>query len=102
MKQSNVEWISNNYPIGIVVSDTLMFQRAEPDASDPQLNCFFGIATPLVKNGVPVKLIQLEHLTSLQPLNNIKILLLTYEGQKPLDKKYHQYINEWVKKEDVC
>jgi hypothetical protein len=68
MRQSDTKWISNNYPVGIIVSDTLMFQRAEPDASDPQLNCFFGIATPLVKNGVPIKLVQLEHLTSLQPL----------------------------------
>ncbi|HOV32991.1 MAG TPA: hypothetical protein PLX23_06480 [Candidatus Hydrogenedens sp.] len=97
MRQSDIEWISNNYPIGIVVSDTLMFQRAEPNASAPQLNCFFGIATPLVKNGVPIKLIQLEHLTYLQPLQDIKILLLTYEGQKPLNKEYHKYISEWVR-----
>ena len=97
MKQQDVKWISGNYPIGIIVSDTLMFQRAEPHASDPNLNCFYGIATPLVKNGIPLKIIQMEHLLSYQPLKDIKILLLSYEGQKPLKKEYHSIIKDWVK-----
>ncbi len=96
MKQTDIEWISGNYPVGIMVSDTLMFQRAEPNPSDPNLNCFYGIATPLVKNGVPLKIIQMEHLLNYQPLKDIKILLLTYEGQKPLKKEYHSKIKDWV------
>ncbi len=97
MKQSNVQWISGDYPIGILVSDTLMFQRAEPTPSDAHLNCFYGMATPLVKHGVPVKIIQMEHLLEHSSLKNIKILLLSYEGQKPLKKEYHEAIYKWVR-----
>lgn len=96
MKQKDVEWVSNNYPIGLMVSDTLMFQRAEPHASDPNLNCFYGISTPLVKNGIPIKIIQMEHLLDYNPIKDIKILLLSYEGQKPLNKEYHSVIKNWV------
>ncbi|MGC9054028.1 MAG: hypothetical protein ACP5KS_09115, partial [Candidatus Hydrogenedens sp.] len=96
MKQEKVEWISGNYPIGVIVSDTLMFQRAEPYPSHPNLNCFYGVATPLIKNSIPLKIIQMEHLLTYQPLKNIKILLLTYEGQKPLNKEYHNIIRDWV------
>lgn len=96
MKQEEVEWISGIYPIGVMVSDTLMFQRAEPYPSHPNLNCFYGIATPFIKNGIPLKIIQMEHLINYRPLKDIKILLLSYEGQKPLDKEYHNIIKDWV------
>lgn len=98
MKQDSVEWISRNYPIGVVISDTLMFQRAEPHPSDPHLNCFFGITTPLVKNGIPLKIIQLENILKYPVLDDVKLLLLTYEGQKPLKKDYHYKFREWVEK----
>ncbi len=98
MNQTCVEWISGNYPIGVIISDTLMFQRAEPNPSDPQLNCFFGIATPLVKNGIPLKIVQLENILEYPVLDDLKILLLTYEGQKPLKKEFHFKIKEWVEK----
>ncbi|HPP58658.1 MAG TPA: hypothetical protein PLT82_05950 [Candidatus Hydrogenedens sp.] len=96
MKQSDIEWVSKNYPIGVMVSDTLMFQRAEPNPSNPQLNNFFGITTPLIKNGIPVKIVQMEHLITYNPLEDIKLLILTYEGQKPLNKEYHSKIKDWI------
>ncbi|MCX8064247.1 MAG: hypothetical protein N3G21_03660 [Candidatus Hydrogenedentes bacterium] len=96
MKQESVEWISGDYPIGMLVSDTLMFQRAEPHPSDAQLNCLFGIATPLVKNGIPLKIIQMENLLEYPVLEGIKLLLLTYEGQKPLKEDYHYKLKEWI------
>lgn len=96
MKQSSVEWISENYPIGILISDTLMFQRAEPYPSDTQLNCFFGIATPLVKRGIPIKIVQLENILDYPVLEKLKILFLSYEGQKPLKEEYHLKLKKWV------
>ncbi len=69
--------------VGVLVSDTLMFQRAGPDASDPELGHFFGLALPLIDRGVPVEAVQLEDAGMPGFLSNYKMLLLSYDGQKP-------------------
>jgi len=46
--------------IGVLVSDTLMFQRASPQSSDPNLSNFYGLALPLLLHGIPVEPVQIE------------------------------------------
>ena len=45
---------------GVLVSDTLMFERAGPKPSDPWLSSVYGLALPLVNHGIPIEPVQLE------------------------------------------
>jgi hypothetical protein len=94
MKQDQVRWIAAGTPgVGVLVSDTMMFQRFGPDASDPELGSFYGLALPLLMRGIPVEPVQMETAN----LASYKVLLLTYEGQKPADPKIHDAIAKWVR-----
>jgi hypothetical protein len=100
MKQpaSSIQWDRRGTPgLGILVSDTLMFQRAQPYPSDPELGQFFGLALPLIDRGVPVEAAQLEDVTMPGFLDHYKILLLSYDGQKPPKPELHAVIAGWVK-----
>lgn len=97
MQQEDVEYFAGSRGIGLAVSDTLMFQRAEPHPSDAHLGSFFGLAMPLVKHGVPVEIVQIENLLHPEALVTCKVLLLTYEGQKPLKPEYHEALAQWVR-----
>jgi hypothetical protein len=83
--------------VGVLVSDSLMFQRAGPQASDPELGHFFGLALPLIDRGVPVEAVQLEDAGMSGFLANYKMLLLSYDGQKPPKPELHAALADWVK-----
>jgi hypothetical protein len=98
MKQSDVKWESaGSEGIGILVSDTMMFQRADPVPSDAQLGSFYGVALPLVKRGIPVEPVQIESTGSAGLLSRYNILYLTYEGQKPPKPEFHTALAKWVR-----
>jgi hypothetical protein len=97
MDQTDVKRSMGTPGIGVLVSDSMMFQRARPHPSDSELGSFYALALPLLKNGVPVEVVQLENALHPNTLSPYKILLLTYEGQKPLDPKYHDALTAWVR-----
>jgi hypothetical protein len=98
MQQTDVRWQSAGARnVGVLVSDTLMFQRADPNPSDPNLGSFYGLAMPLLKRGVPVEPVQIESAATPGFLARYKILLLTYEGQKPPTPKFHEALAKWVR-----
>ena len=95
MKQplDKVQWLSSGTRgVGLLVSDTMMFQRFGPGKSDPELGSFYGLALPLLMRGIPVESVQIET----ADLSPYKVLLLTYEGQKPPDPKLHLALARWV------
>jgi hypothetical protein len=98
---SQVRWeTAGTQGIGILVSDTLMFQRATPEPSDEHLGQFYGLALPLLMRGMPVEPVQIESTyapSSAELLKQYKILLLTYDGQKPPSPKFHAALADWVK-----
>jgi len=97
MKQERVEWDCGTRGIGVMVSDSLMFQRGDPTPSDPHMSHFYGLAMPLLKHGIPVTPVQLENVTVAHYLNGFKVLLLTYQGMKPLTADVHSQLADWVK-----
>jgi hypothetical protein len=98
MKQPEVRWESaGTRNVGVLVSDTLMFQRAEPNPSDANLGSFYGLAMPLLKRGVPVEPVQIESAATPGFLDRYKVLLLTYEGQKPPTREFHEALAKWVR-----
>jgi len=101
MKQTDVEWDCGTRGIGVLVSDSMMFQREQPTPSDPNMVQFYGQALPLLKRGMPVTPVQLENVTLLGFLDEQRVLLLTYQGQKPLSAAVHSPLVDWVKKGGV-
>ena len=97
MKQSRVEWDCGTRGIGVMVSDSLMFERGDPAPSDPHMGHFYGLAMPLLKRGIPVAPVQLENVTVPGYLDGFKVLLLTYQGMKPLSAEVHTQLAQWVK-----
>jgi hypothetical protein len=99
MKQSSVRWEkSGSGGIGILASDTMMFQRGQPNGSDDNLGSFYGLALPLLKRGVLAEAVQIECAHNKGFLDRYQALLLTYEGQKPPTAKFHQALADWVNK----
>lgn len=101
MKQSRVEWDCGTRGIGVMVSDSLMFERGAPQPSDPHMGHFYGLAMPLLKHGIPVTPVQLENVTVPDYLTGFKVLLLTYQGMKPLSPEVHIQLAAWVKQGGV-
>ena len=97
MDQDDVTYDAGSQGIGVIVSDTLMFQRAAPDPSDASLASFYALALPLLKHGIPVEIVQLENTLHPACLERYDVLLLTYEGQKPLKPEYHEALEQWVR-----
>ncbi len=101
MKQADVQWDSGTRGVGVLVSDSLMFQREQPTPSDPNMAHFYGLALPLLKRGLPVTPVQLENVTLPGFLDGQRVLLLSYQGQKPLSADVHSALADWVRKGGV-
>jgi len=95
MRQRDVEWECGTGGVGVCVSDTMMFQRGDPDPTDP--NNFYGLALPLLKNGIPVAPVQLEHVARRGYLEPYRALVLSYEFMKPPSEAAHRALARWVK-----
>ncbi len=97
MKQERVAWDAGTTGIGVLASDSMMFQRGEPTPSDPHLGNFYGLAMPLMMRGLPVAPVQLENVTVPHCLDGFHVLYLSYDGQKPLSPNVHAPLVDWVK-----
>ncbi|HXT39884.1 MAG TPA: hypothetical protein VN887_07670 [Candidatus Angelobacter sp.] len=97
LNQQRVEWDCGTGGIGVLVSDSLMFERSDPASSDEHMSHVYGMALPLLKRGMPITPVQLENVTIPHYLDGFHVLLLTYHGMKPLDAAVHAPLAEWVK-----
>jgi hypothetical protein len=101
LNQPDIKWDCGTTGVGVLASDSMMFQRGQPTPSDPRLGNFYGLAMPLIKHGLPVAPVQLENVTVLDYLDNFHILFLSYDGQKPLSPEVHAPLADWVKRGGV-
>ena len=97
MDQPDTHWQCGTQGVGVVVSDTMMFQRGGPSPSDANLGSFYGLALPLLKRGLPVEPVQLENAPLPGALAPYRVLLMTYEGMKPQSMEESLALAEWVK-----
>jgi hypothetical protein len=97
MSQNRVTWDCGTTGIGMLVSDSLMFERGDPSPSDSHLSQVYGLALPLLKHGIPVTPVQLENVNVPDYLRGYRILLLTYNGMKPLTQEVDAQLAKWVK-----
>ena len=101
LNQSQVTWQCGTPGLGVLVSDSLMFERGEPTPSDEHFGNFYGLALPFVKRGMPITPVQLENVTLPEYLRGFHVLLLTYQGMKPLSPSVHEALANWVKRGGV-
>jgi hypothetical protein len=101
MNQPKVEWNGGSDGFGLVIGDSLMFQRGEPTPSDKHLSQVYGLALPFVKRGIPIAPVQLENLTVTNYLQGFSTLLLTYNGMKPQSPEVHAPLADWVRRGGV-
>lgn len=97
MKQPDVQRDMGTHGIGVLVADTMMFQRGDPDPSDPFFSNFYGLSLPLIKRGIPAEPVQYENAPIKGYLDPYKVLFLTYEGMKPPSPELHTALAKWVK-----
>jgi hypothetical protein len=102
MPQGNGDWLAAGTPgVGILVSDSLMFERAGPASSDPLLGHVYGLALPLLMQGVPVTPVPMESTylgaDPAQALHGMRMLWLSYRGQTPPSPLFTQALVAWVK-----
>ncbi|MBI2423333.1 MAG: hypothetical protein HYV27_10930 [Candidatus Hydrogenedentes bacterium] len=97
MEQQPIRWDTGTPGIGIAVSDSLMFQRADPYSSDNDMGHIYALALPLLKAGIPVRFVQLEAAAVHGVPADIRTLLLSYEGQKPRDPRMNEAVVKWVR-----
>ena len=97
MKQTQTHWECGTRGVGVVVADTMMFQRGGPSPSDPHLGSFYGLAMPLLKRGLPVEPVQMESMGLPDALKPFKVLLMTYEGMKPPTAEDSLALAQWIK-----
>ena len=91
--------VSGSHGIGILMSNSLMFQRfpVHDGYDDPQFSNFYGQTLPLLKRGIPVETVHIENLEYDATLKNISVIIMSYSNMKPLSAKSHQYLANWVK-----
>lgn len=97
LNQPDARWENATPGVGLVVSDSLMFERGAPAPSDSHLSHVYGLALPLLKRGVPIHPVQLETLGQPGGLTDYRLLLLSYHGQKPLSPEVHAPLAKWVR-----
>lgn len=98
LRQPKWSWDAGTAGVGVVVSDSLMFQRGDPHPSDRHLGNVYGLALPLLKRGLPVTPVQLENVTVPGYLRDWRVLVLSYHGMKPLDPSVHEALADWVRR----
>lgn len=137
MEQETYAFLGNELPVGILMSDTSLYQRSFPDEAgaiedimnekiisqretpdEPELyrdielrreefygylaGCtypnFFGLTMPLLKHGLPLRPVYLEHIGRHETyLKDYRYLVLSYEYMKPEVPEYNETLAEWVK-----
>jgi hypothetical protein len=97
MDQKQIQWDCGTSGIGVLVSDSLMFERGDPTPSDLHLGHVYGLALPFLKRGMPLTPVQLENVGIEHYLDGFRLLLLSYRGMKPLDAQVHTALAKWVK-----
>jgi hypothetical protein len=79
------------------MADSLMFRRRGPAHDDPELSAFFGIALPPLCAGMPVRPVSLEVVAAIGVPDDLRVLLLSYDGMTPPSAEAHEQLAEWVR-----
>ncbi|MFN3650203.1 MAG: hypothetical protein ACK47B_11545 [Armatimonadota bacterium] len=88
-------WEGGTRGIGVVTLDTLMWQRGGPQGSS--MRSLHGLVLPLLKRGVPVEIVPGERAADPGFLSRFKVLLVSYDMQKPLAPEVNEALARWAR-----
>jgi hypothetical protein len=88
---------SGDSRIGVAVADSMMYQRGTVQGHSQNFDNYFGQTLPLIQRGLLPKMIQLEHLQIASELEKVRVLLMSYSGQKPPTPEVHERLAAWVR-----
>lgn len=115
MDQRDVQTFGSDEKIGILVADSMMYQRqiiektplTEEERKKKEeenrrtllhFSEFYGLALPLLKRGISVRPVQMDNIRRYSNyLQDYRVLLLSYEFLKPDYPDLHNAIAQWVK-----
>lgn len=80
-----------------LLGDTLSWQNKNTSFAENAYNGFWGVAAPLVYDGIPLRTMAMELITSPEDLEDVSVLIVSYDNQKPLYENTNIAIAEWVK-----
>lgn len=89
--------------ISYVLSETLTYPLNSNTTWAPSsTDSFLGVTLPLLSDGIPLTITAMENIKSADDLAGINLLLLSFDGQKPLDESVCEAIAEWIEQGGVC
>lgn len=91
-----VEWGNPHGEVGVVMGDGSVYQRGGPYASD--MDSFYGLMLPVLYMGYFLEIPHLDRFSEEGYLDKFKVLLLSYDPQKPLSSDINDALANWVKK----
>ncbi|MBN2451225.1 MAG: hypothetical protein JXR77_12600 [Lentisphaeria bacterium] len=83
--------------LGLLVADSLMFQRGAVRGRAEGFDDLYGLALPCLRAGMRPGFVQMEHLLKATLPASTAVLLLTYNGQKPPSPSTHAALAGWVR-----
>lgn len=84
--------------ITYLLGDTLTWQAPDkPDFGENAYDGFWGVAAPLVYDGIPLRTMAMELITKPEDLKNVSVLIVSYDNQKPLYEELNAAIADWVR-----
>ncbi len=81
-----------------LLGDTLSWQTNNANFSENAYDGFWGVAAPLVYDGIPLRTMAMELITDPADLEDVSVLIVSYDNQKPLYEQTNRAIAAWVKK----
>ncbi len=115
MKTDDIRWDTPQYPIGLLLSDSMMYQRFyRPDDmgvcfpfskgdgcyNKDDLRSFsplYGLTLPLIKHGIFLRPVLLDRVGVTDNfLSDVRLLILSYEFMKPLNRVVHNELAAFI------
>lgn len=91
------DWHKEFPRTGILFSESALLEMRDPQPSNPQ--GLFCLALPLLSMGIPVDIVPLEAVVHREYLRKFRVLYLSYDFYKPLQKDLHTALSRWVKED---
>ncbi|MBO5897907.1 MAG: hypothetical protein J6R04_02735, partial [Clostridia bacterium] len=89
--------------ISYVMSDTVSYALLNNSSWAPSSNdSMLGVTLPLLTDGIPLTITAMENIKSPEDLEGINLLLLTFDGQKPMEESVCEAIAAWIEQGGVC
>ena len=83
--------------ITYLLSDSLSWQTGSSSWALSNKDSYYGVTMPLVSDGIPLRVQSMENVKSAKDLEDVTLLIISWDCQKPLEEVVVDSIVEWIK-----